>query len=296
MNSQLSTLVETEESPKALVLGGATGMLGQALMKEGKKQGWEMLSLDRSHGDITDINFLEKQISTINPQYIFNTIAYTAVDLAEEEVKQATLINKTLPENLACLLRNSSIHCIHYSTDFVFNGKKTTPYVETDSTDPLSVYGSTKLAGEIALAKLDNVAILRTAWLFGAGRKNFISTIINAARTNPVLKVVHDQVGSPSSTTDVADISFTVAKNKSQGIYHAVNSGYATWCELADEAINIMNISSFVQPITSAEWPQKATRPKYSVLSTEKFTTEFNLPIRPWAQALREYIYENLMD
>lgn len=280
------------EIPRALVLGGKTGMLGQALMREGRQRKWQMVSLGREDGDICDVDFLEKQISLLNPDYIFNAVAYTAVDKAESAVSDAYRFNKTLPENITRIIRQSSCHCIHYSTDFVFNGKKTTPYVETDGTDPQSVYGSSKLAGEIAMLKIDNAAVLRTAWLFGAGRKNFVSTILTLAHQKDLLRVVHDQIGSPTGTSDLAEMSFLAAEQKGQGLFHAVNGGSASWCDLASESISLMNLSTFVEPIASNEWPQEAIRPAYSVLNTKHFSETFNMTPRPWPQALREYLFE----
>lgn len=292
MSLNINASMMDNATPKALVLGGKTGMLGQALMKTGKLNGFEMISLGREDGDVLDIAFLDKQISEINPAIIFNAIAYTAVDLAEDDCTLANLVNKTLPENIARLIKGSSCHCIHYSTDFVFNGKNSSPYTETDSTDPLCVYGSSKLAGEQMLAKLDNAAVLRTAWLFGCGRSNFVSTILRIAKEKPILRVVHDQVGSPTSTHDLADMSFIVAAKKASGIFNAVNTGSASWCDLASEAVSLLNLPTFIEPTTMAEWQQKAVRPKYSVLSMKHFTDTFGYAPRPWPQALREYLFE----
>ncbi len=283
-----------DRSEKLLVLGGKTGMLGQAICKIAKNQGLDFVTLGREDGDVTDLEFLKTKIIEINPTIIFNTIAYTAVDKAEDDVQNANLINKRIPEMLACILKNTNIFLIHYSTDFVFDGKKTSPYIETDVTNPLSVYGETKLAGEIALQKLENCAILRTAWLFGAGRKNFISTILKYAQEKDSLKVVHDQFGSPTCTKDLAEMSFAVAKKRATGLFHAVNAGQASWCELASEAVSIFNLHTFVEPICTKDWPQKAIRPNFSVLSTKKMSEVVGYTPRPWIQALREYILENL--
>lgn len=288
----MNTFARGNVKPKALVLGGKTGMLGQALMKTGKVNGFEMISLGREDGDVLDLEFLEKQISQINPNFIFNGIGYTAVDAAEDNSALANLVNKTLPKNIARIIKGSSCHCIHYSTDFVFNGKSTSAYVETDSTDPLCVYGASKLAGEQMLSKLDNAAVLRTAWLFGCGKKNFVSTILRIAKEKPILRVVHDQIGSPTSTHDLAEMSFIVASKKASGIFNAVNAGVASWCDLASEAVSILNLPAFVEPTTAAEWQQKAVRPKFSVLSMKHFTHTFDYAPRPWPQALREYLFE----
>ncbi len=291
-------MVSLDVKKKALVLGGKSGMLGQALMRIGIQKNFEMFSLGREDGDVLDMEFLENSISKVNPDFIFNAIAYTAVDLAEDEESQAYLLNRTLPDNLARIVKNSSCHCIHYGTDFVFDGKNKVAYTENDVANPLSVYGASKLAGEQLISSFDNCAILRTAWLFGCGKKNFVTTILNLSKNNPVIKVVHDQKGSPTCTYDLAEMSFIAAENKACGIYNAVNSGEASWCDLASEAISLMGLSNFVEPITTEEWEQKgvqkAVRPKFSVLSTAKFSEQFNYKPRPWVQALREYLFECL--
>ena len=189
----------------ALVLGGATGMLGQALVQAAEARGWTVHTLGRGDGPVSSPDWLETRMAEINPHYVFNAIAYTAVDDAEDHADEAYAVNKSLPDLLGRIVRGSSTRLIHYGTDFVFNGKKHTPYTEDDATEPLSVYGASKLAGEQALlaAAPDNACVLRTAWLFGPGRTNFVSTILRLAASSPRLTVVHDQVGSPSFSTSV---------------------------------------------------------------------------------------------
>ncbi len=179
---------------------------------------------------MTDPAFLENALSRLNPDYIFNGIAYTAVDQAESEKEKACALNRAFPALLGGMTRGSRAHLIHYSTDFVFNGKKRTPYVEEDPTDPLNVYGASKLAGEQALTALDmpNCCVVRTAWLFGPGRRNFVSVMLDLARredTKAAITVVHDQVGSPTYTGDLAAISMALAVKRASGIIHAVNAG-----------------------------------------------------------------------
>ncbi len=269
-------------------------MLGQALVKEAKAQGHDVVTIGREDGDITNFEFLKEKISSINPDVIFNAIAYTAVDNAEDDEQNAVAINKRLPEMLASIVKDSSIYLVHYSTDFVFNGKQHIPYTEKDVPEPSSVYGATKLAGEQALLKLDNCAILRTAWLFGEGRKNFVSTILKFAQERDTLRVVCDQFGSPTYTKDLAEMSFLIMQHRGVGIFHTVNTGQASWCELASEAVKMLNLTTFVEPIETKDWPQKALRPHFSVLSTQKLQQEYGYTPRPWIQALQEYIFENL--
>lgn len=285
---------KTALAPTALVLGGATGMLGQALVKAATLKGWTVHCLGRKDGPVTSQEFLEERLGALNPDFIFNAIAYTAVDDAEEHSDEALALNRNFPALLGRIVRNSSSHLLHFSTDFVFNGKNRKPYTEADSTDPLCVYGASKLGGEQALAGLVNACVIRTAWLFGPGRKNFVDTILKVARAQPQVTVVHDQVGSPSYSVDVAAMALALANTRSTGVVHAVNGGQASWCELACEAIDLANVHSTVVPITTDQWPQKARRPSYSVLNTEHLTTLTNIRPRPWPLALREYIFESL--
>lgn len=279
---------------KILILGGKTGMLGQALVREALDRGYDAVTLGREDGDVLDYEFLKDQILAAKPSAVFNAIAYTAVDNAEDDEQNALEVNKRIPEMLACILKDTPIYLMHYSTDFVFDGRQTVPYTEKDPVNPLSVYGSSKLAGEQALAKLNNCAVLRTAWLFGEGRKNFVSTVLKYAQEKGGLRVVADQFGSPTYTKDLAEMSFLVMKNHGNGIFHAVNSGQASWCELASEAVKLLNLSVFVEPIETKDWPQKAVRPQFSVLSTKKLAQMYGYVPRPWVQALQEYVFENL--
>lgn len=279
----------------ALVLGGATGMLGQALTQAARARGWIVHTLGREDGPLTSPDWLETRMAELNPRYVFNAVAYTAVDDAEDHADEAYAVNKSFPDLLGRIVRGSSAHLIHYGTDFVFNGKKHTPYTEEDATEPLSVYGASKLAGEQSLlaAAPDNACVLRTAWLFGPGRKNFVSTILRLAASSPHLTVVHDQVGSPTFTADLAAMSLALAEIRATGVVHAANGGQASWCELACEAVSLANANAQVQPIASEQWPQKARRPAYSVLDTSRLTHLTGMTPRPWPQALREYIFQS---
>lgn len=283
-----------DKERSCLVLGGQTGMLGQALTEACRARGWRVKTLGRTDGPILEPDFLEEQIAGFNPDLLFNTIAYTQVDQAEDEPERAYLLNKSFPALLGRVLRGSDCALVHYSTDFVYNGKKRDPYLETDSTDPQSVYGASKLAGENALRELDlpKLLILRTAWLFGPGRRNFVSVILNKAVDRNQLTVVHDQVGSPTYTLDLAEMSLALVDKQATGLVHAVNSGQASWCELASEAVSLNNGLTNVEPICSGQWPQKAKRPEYSVLSTDLLTELTGYRPRPWPQALRDYIFK----
>ncbi len=283
---------------KALVFGGRTGLLGQALMRVLMAHGWQVEAVGRNDGDLLNISFIERKIDEFRPDHIFNTAAWTQVDNAEDNERDAFVWNRALPASLAQVAKAHSLHLIHYSTDFVFSGNQSQCYTEDNPTDPTSVYGRTKLAGEQAIMELapDNSCILRTAWLFGPGRKNFITTILDACNDKDELSVVHDQIGSPTYSIDLALWSMLVAEQHLTGIYHAVNSGRASWCELACEAVSIAEASCRISPIASADWPQKAARPSFSVLNTTKLSEALNITPRSWPQALRDYIFSECLN
>lgn len=284
--------------PTALVLGGKSGLLGQALMRVLKQHGWKTQALDRKTCDFHNAQAIEQHLERINPSHIFNTIAYTQVDLAEDNPEEALRVNKGVPALLARILKGSTVGLTHYSTDFVFNGKKEKPYTTEDTPEPATVYGATKLAGEIALQEsgLSKLCIIRTAWLFGEGKKNFVSTILQKARSSSSISVVHDQTGSPTHTLDLAEASHNLVMAGAEGLFHVVNSGQASWCELAAEAVHLADLSCTVHAIDSASWPQKAKRPAYSVLDTSRYTKTVGKTLQPWPLALRDYVYNLLLD
>ena len=282
---------------KAVVLGGATGLVGQAMAEVLQASGWMVRSLSRSDVDFRApdaADILGGLLDAIEPALVFNTVAYTQVDAAEDDPEAATLLNRTLPALLGRLVKTRGCGLVHFSTDFVFNGKKRQPYVKEDPTDPLCVYGKTKLAGEEALLALDlpNGLIIRTAWLFGPGRKNFVSTILQCCQEKKGVNVVHDQIGSPTYTADLAQYTLKLVEAGASGLFHVVNSGQASWCELASEAAQLAQSQCVVTPITSSAYPQKAARPAYSVLDCRDLTRMTGISPRPWPQALREYIFK----
>lgn len=287
---------------KALVLGGATGLLGQALSRILTERGWSVDTLGRQQGDLLNDAFLAEKLDAVQPDVVFNTVAWTQVDDAEDHVEEARLINRCLPASLACLLQTRpSLFLVHYSTDFIFGGQNRHPLKEEDKPHPQSVYGATKLEGEesVRAALPDRSCVVRTAWLFGHGRGNFVETILNACHRRDEIRVVHDQTGSPSFADDVALHSAQLAEAWLQkgadsgvpGIWHVANSGEASWCELACEAVQLTSAPCRVIPIASTAWPQKAKRPEYSVLCTDKLAAFLGRHPRPWPQALRAYIF-----
>lgn len=281
-----------------LVLGGKTGMLGQALMAALAKAGHTAVAQGREDVDLTSRDALTAYLEAVKPGVVFNAVAYTQVDKAEDEPDDAARLNKTLPENLARLSAAMGFKLVHFSTDFVFDGKGQDPYEENDPTGPVSVYGRTKLAGEQAIRSVNPPGwiICRTAWLFGPGRKNFITTILNLCRSRDTVNVVDDQIGSPTCTVDLALHAVQLLDAGASGLFHVANAGEASWCELATEAVRLTGLPCKVSPIPTSGYPTRATRPAWSVLSTAAFTAATGVTPRPWAKALRDYIFKDLQD
>lgn len=280
--------------PKAMVLGGKTGMLGQALVRELNARGWETSTLGREDGDVLDPDFLREKINAANADVYFNAIAWTAVDDAEDFPEEAGVVNRALPDALSRIIgREEKGSLVHFSTDFVFSGAQTGSWKETDKPRPEGVYAKTKLAGENAV--LENLPerslVIRTAWLFGSGKKNFVATILNACAQKDAIRVVDDNYGSPTYAPDLANWSVSLAEKGATGLWHGVNSGRASWCELALEAAALANSPCKVEPISFDQWPQKAKRPINSVLNNDKLANFLGRKPRPWPRALRDYIF-----
>ena len=277
---------------KALVFG-SSGLLGRALSKTLELRGWNTIPLTRADGDLLDGSFLEKIVDLHKPDYVFNCAAFTNVDGAEDNIEEAFAINEKFPENLAKILAGREKGMLfHFGTDFVFSGAVARDHLETDRTEPLNVYGASKLAGENKILEFlpERSCVIRTAWLFGFGRKNFVDTILSLAASRPTLQVVNDQTGSPTFADDLANFSERLAQGGQTGLFHGVNSGRASWFELAKKAVELAGISCEIKPISSAEWPQKANRPAFSVLDNSRLANALGYEPRNWQDALAEYV------
>ena len=281
---------------RAIVLGGKTGLLGRPLAAALARAGFAVWPTTRSELDPCDASAVARALETYQATHLCNTVAYTAVDQAEDEPEAAYRLNRDLPALLGRACLAAGVKLVQFSTDFVFDGKKGTPYREQDATNPESVYGASKLAGEEAILALGlpDCQILRTAWLFGPGKKNFVATILGLARDRAELRVVADQIGSPTSTVDLAGWSADLAQKDATGIFHAVGGGAASWCELAAEAVAAAGLPCRVVPIPSDAYPQKAKRPSYSVLDTGRLTQAIGYAPRPWQESVRDYVADFL--
>ncbi|MHA2621270.1 MAG: dTDP-4-dehydrorhamnose reductase [bacterium JZ-2024 1] len=278
-----------------VLLIGANGQLGTELRAECERMRWRVTPLTRDLLDIRDPHSIRKWLETVRPDWVINTAAYHRTDECEEHPEEAFDVNATAVFHLARETVKLGARLMHFSTDYVFDGTKRTPYSEEDIPNPLSVYGASKYAGEL-LARMGSreALVIRTSGMFGRkGSKekggNFIDRIVARARLGEPLKVVADVRFSPTYARDLAVFAVRLIKKKVTGIYHIVNQGETTWFEFAQAALTALGVSAEVQPVTLSELKPKATRPLYSVLGMNKLKSlGIGLP-RFWNEALADY-------
>jgi dTDP-4-dehydrorhamnose reductase len=284
--------------PKILLLG-KNGQVGWELQRTLAPLG-QVWALDYPEVDFAEGAALRKLVLGHQPQIVVNACAYTAVDKAETEPERAMLINGLAPGVLAEAAKQLGALLVHYSTDYVFDGTKRTPYVETDVTNPLSAYGRTKLAGDQAIQQVGcNHLIFRLCWVYGARGQNFMLTMTRLARERETLRVVADQIGSPTWSRMIAETTSLALKQvlslgearESSGVYHLRAGGETNWHEFASRIIELMPSAErkckAVEAITTADYPTPAQRPAYSVMSCEKLRRTFGLVLPDWEQSLR---------
>ncbi|MFU0841425.1 MAG: dTDP-4-dehydrorhamnose reductase [Burkholderia sp.] len=272
-----------------IAVTGAGGQLGQAVLQEASKRGIEAKGFSRQELDASDASAVKSAFAGAQFDCIVNCAAYTAVDKAESEPAQAFLGNAFAP----WLLGRTGIPVLHVSTDYVFDGKGTRPYLESDAVRPLSVYGLSKRAGETALLESGaSGAIVRTAWLYSKaqGTKNFYQTMLRLGQSHDEISVVADQFGAPTLVDDLAggllDLYQAGGHQQPMQLFQFVNSGKCSWADFAEAIMSAAGLHCRVKRIASSEWPSPVTRPSYSVLSTEKFTSVTGKVPRSWQDAL----------
>lgn len=298
---------------RRILLVGAQGQVGQEIAKA--LAPWPALgtvtAVGRQSLDLTDLDAIAQKVTTLQPTLIINAAAYTAVDQAESEPELAYRINAEAPKALAQSAAACGAALIHLSTDYVFAGTAGSPRTEEDATGPVSVYGKTKLAGEVAIRQtLDAHIILRTAWVYGAwGKGNFLKTMLRLGKERDTLSVVSDQVGSPTWAKDIAEtiaqISIRLCDEANNlateipGTYHFTNSGVASWYDFAltifeeAEKLGIALKVKTVNPITTADYPTPATRPPYSVLNCQKIAKTLGCNAPYWRDSLRTMLKDS---
>ena len=275
----------------SILVFGASGQLGQCLAHVVQERNTlNLVFLPEAQANILDLEGLAALFVEHRPSYCINCAAYTAVDKAEDEVDLARKINRDGVENLARLCGEHGTVLIQISTDFVFAGTGNQPLVETDETAPISVYGLTKLEGEQVIAPLTNrYFILRTSWLYSEFAGNFVKTMLKLGRERDELRVIWDQVGTPTYAIDLASCILTIIETQSQefGLYHYSNEGLTSWYDFATAVFELSGTVVKTVPIRTAEYPTKATRPLYSVMDKTKAKTQLGVVIPHWRESLQ---------
>ena len=270
-----------------ILVAGANGMLGQDLMR---LLAGEVRGVDLPEIDITSLESVRKVLLTLKPRVVINAAAYTDVDGCEANRETAMQVNGEGVRNLAEVTREIGAKLVQISTDYVFDGTRQAPYIEDAPVRPLSVYGESKLAGEINARSNPDHLIVRTQWLFGVHGKNFVETMLKVGPEKGELAVVDDQFGSPTWTVDLALAIRTLLEKDCRGTYHAVNSGSCSWNEFAREIFSEARLAVSVLSISTDQLARPANRPRFSVLDCGKLARDTGMQLEHWREALTKYL------
>jgi dTDP-4-dehydrorhamnose reductase len=280
---------------KVIVFGGG-GQLGVELCREFERRHWRVVRFDRQALDITNPLQVEEAVANTDPQAVVNAAAYNQVDIAETEALTAFQTNALAVRNLAMACRQGDARLVHYSTDYVFDGTKGSPYVETDKTHPLGAYAVSKLAGELyAQAYLTDPLIIRTSGVFGPGgmftpRGNFVEVMLRMAKANHSIRVLHDHVASPTYAPALAARTVDMVERKMQGVYHLGGGEAISWYDYAKMIFELAGLSPALQASDEREYRTAARRPKFSALSNSKLEAEGITPMPKFRDAVRDYL------
>ena len=278
-----------------ILVTGGSGQLAWEI-KQICSEAHQLLLLSKAECNIASRSSLTKIFETNKIDYVINCAAYTAVDKAESEINLAEEINISGVKNLVEECSKKNLPLVHISTDFVFDGLKNTPYVETDAVNPKSVYGRTKEEGEKFVLNYKQSFVIRTSWLYSSYGKNFFNTMCRLGTEKKYLSVVSDQIGTPTYARDLARfILESIISTNNYGLYHFSNEGVASWYDFAHEIMAKIHSSCKVLPISTKEYPTPAVRPHYSVLDKSKCKKVFNIEIRHWKDALGECVKEAIL-
>ena len=274
-----------------ILVTGSTGQLGSDVVKELLKRGYSTLSPNRSEFNLCSEDSIRNYILNSNCEAIVHCAAYTQVDKAEDEKDLCIKINATATKHIVKCAKILDIPMIYISTDYVFDGTKDGEYTENDETNPINIYGESKLAGEKYVQEiLDKYYIVRTSWVFNINGKNFIETMLRLSKTNNQLSIVNDQIGSPTYTRDLSRLLVDMLETNKYGLYHATNEGYCSWYEFANTIFKLANINIDIRAINSNEYASRAKRPLNSKLSKDKLIEYGFKPLPNWKDALKDYL------
>lgn len=273
-----------------VLITGANGMLGSDFLKIWCRHA-TVTGIDISDCNITSSQSVNECFDAVRPDMVVHCAAYTNVDGAQDHEDTAHSVNVQGTENIVQSARRIGAEVVYISTDFVFDGKKSVPYNEEDSANPLSVYGKTKYEGERIIRELLPAHyIVRISWLYGRSGSNFVYTIRNAARERPELQVVNDQFGTPTFTLDVAHHLWRIVRRGSWGTWHLSGEGAASWYDFAREVLRLYDIKTPVKPVTSDEFPRPAPRPAYSVMANQRYFNECGGKMPDWKKSLADFV------
>ena len=274
-----------------ILVTGVKGQLGYDVVKALESRGYQPVGVDREEMDLMNNNMIQNFIMNLKPEAIIHCAAYTAVDQAEEEVEICYQINAEAVKVIAECAKTLDIPMIYISTDYVFDGTKASEYVETDIPNPINVYGASKLKGEQYVQQLlEKFYIVRISWVFGINGNNFIKTMQRLGNEHDELNIIHDQVGSPTYTADLASLLVDMIETNRYGIYHATNEGYCSWYEFAAEIFKQSQLDVTLHPITTDQYKTKAKRPLNSKMSKQKLSDYGFHRLPTWQEALKNYI------
>ncbi|MBY0118892.1 dTDP-4-dehydrorhamnose reductase [Paenibacillus xylanexedens] len=281
-----------------VLVTGASGQLGRDVVLLLEKVGHDVLACDRNQMDITNQVQCNEVVSSFHPEVVIHCAAYTAVDAAETDIDEAYKVNAVGTRNVAVAAERIGAKLIYISTDYVFDGQSTIPYQEYDDTNPQSVYGKSKRAGEWLVQSLSSRwFVVRTSWVYGLHGNNFVKTMLKLGQEKPKLQVVHDQKGSPTYTLDLAGFLMELMTTEMYGIYHASNSGTCTWYEFTQaifeeaQTTGGVSIRAKLEPCTTEQFLRPAPRPVNSVMDHMSIRTNSLTDLRPWRDGLKDFIF-----
>jgi dTDP-4-dehydrorhamnose reductase len=274
-----------------ILITGAKGQLASEFQTFLENHRYAVTALGKDKLDISDLDNVKKAFSQYVPDIVLNCAAYNFVDQAEEDFDTAYKVNALGVRNLAFACKKNNALLVHYSTDYVFDGRKEDFYIEEDEPNPINSYGKTKLLGENFLKEeTDNFILFRVSWVFGEGRQNFLYKLLEWAKKNRLLKIVYDQISVPTYTKDIASLTMLAIEKKLRGMYHLTNSGYASRYEVARYFIERLGLDNLILPVGSDYFPSPAQRPFFSVMSNLRLSKDLNVHMPDWKVGIERYV------